>query len=423
MGILQYLKGILPKQKDKIAQYAAWQSNSQPLFNCYGKDVYLCDMVNNAISRIAEEMGKIEIRSVLEKGDQVRLLNDDITRVFRFRPNPLQTTKDYLECVEWLRRKNGIAFVYPCYEIVKSATGQTFKRYTAFYPLNPQNYAIGTDATGQIWQVELQFADGYKTTLPYSELLAFKWRRGTNTIVGGGDDNGNMSSKDLLQTVSAIGKIIDGMPKAIEASMQMRGVLTATTLKDADHLKKIRDELEERFMTSKLGITATDIVGNFVPFNFNPVNISKEVLEFLKSVVCERYGVSIAILSGNYTGDEHAAFYQTAIEPNVLELQQVMTSGLFTQREIDVGHVVKGYYNKVAYMSTKDKLELADLATKTRLMTLNQIADMFGAPPWEDGNVRIQSLNYVEESIANQYQLQNKKADRKKEDGDEGNEP
>lgn len=67
-------------------------------------------------------------------------------------------------------------------------------------------------------------------------------------------------------------------------------------------------------------------------------------------------------------------------------------------------------------MATADKQLLADLATKTRLLTLNQINDMFGLEPFEGGDVRLQSLNYVDSSIANNYQMQNKS--KQKEDDD-----
>jgi hypothetical protein len=117
--------------------------------------------------------------------------------------------------------------------------------------------------------------------------------------------------------------------------------------------------------------------------------------------------VSTAILSGDFTGPQHDAFYQTTIEDFIVQFEQAFTACLFTAREQDVGHRIKAYYSKVNYYSTSDKLQLADLATKTRLLTLNQINDMFGVEPFEGGNIRLASLNYIDASIANQYQLLN----------------
>ena len=40
-------------------------------------------------------------------------------------------------------------------------------------------------------------------------------------------------------------------------------------------------------------------------------------------------------------------------------------------------------------MSTKDKMDLANIAKETGIMTLNQINEMFGMEPWVKGNRKI----------------------------------
>ena len=392
-----------------------WMTNSQPIFTSFGKDIYLSDFVNNAIDRVASEIAKIEIKSIVQRKDLLQIQNDDITRLFRFKPNPLQTTSDFLANVEWLRRKNCNAFIYPQYELITLPDGRQFKRYLAFYPLKPSAVYIGENE-GEVWEIRMDFEDGSSYTLRYSDLIHMKWRRGTNTVVGGGDDFGQTNDYDIIRTIDALDKTIQGLPKSIEASLQIKGVYHAKTLADAKKLDLTRNEFENHIKTSKSGMIATDLGGEFTPVNIKVAEIPKEALSFLKAVIQERYGVSAAILSGDYKGEQHSAFYQTAIEDFIIQLEQAMTACLFTLREQDVGHRIKCYYDKVRYMDTKDKMELADLATKTRLMTLNQINEMFGMEPFEGGNIRLQSLNYAEESIVNEYQLKNKK---KEGEGDE----
>ena len=104
--------------------YASWMADGQPIFTSFGKDIYLSDFVNNAIDRIASEISKIDIKSIVEKGDYLQIQNDEITRLFKFKPNPLQTTSDFLSNVEWLRRKNRNAFIYPQYEIIRLKDGR-----------------------------------------------------------------------------------------------------------------------------------------------------------------------------------------------------------------------------------------------------------------------------------------------------------
>lgn len=399
MAVLQYLKNIF---KGKESKYYAWLANAEPIFTSFGRDIYLSDFVNNAIDRVASEISKIEIKSVVERGEKIAIQNDDITRLFRCKPNPLQTTSDFLANVEWLRRKFCNAFIYPQYEIIE-VNGRAFKRYLAFYPLKPSNIYIGIN-NGNVWEVKMDFEDGSSFILPYSELIHLKWRRGANTVVGGGDDYGQVNDISIYRTIDALDKTIQGLPKSIEASLQIKGVYHAKTLAEADKLQKIRDEFESHIYASKSGMIATDLGGEFTPVNINAPDIPDSALKFLKAVIQERYGISAAILSGDYSGEQHSAFYQTAIEDFIIQFEQAMTGCLFTERELDVGHKIKCYYSKVNYMSTKDKIQIASIAKETGIMTLNQINAMFGIEPFEDGNRRLQSLNYVNMKDVDEYQ-------------------
>lgn len=419
MGLFDYLKRIFPAVRER--RYRAWAAGTTPLFSPYGNDVYLSDFVNNAIDRVASEISKINVVSVVTSGSAVYPQRDDITRLFRFRPNPLQTTSDFLSNVEWLRRKRRNAFIYPQFEEVVGLGGRTFRRYLAFYPLNPSMVRIGVAETGEVWEVEFTFEDGAVYTLPYADLIHLRWRRGVNTVLGGGDDYGMANDRDLLRVVDALDKTIQGLPKSIEASLQISGVYTAKTVADAARLSTMRSELDSHISKSPYGIIATDLAGEFVPVNIKAADIPADALNFLKTVIRERYGVSEAILSGDYSGEQHSAFYQTAIEDFINQFEQAASSALFSLREQDVGHRIKCYYSKVAYMNTADKLALAGLAKETGIMTLNQINEMFGAEPFEGGNRRVQSLNFMNVELVDDYQISMAGAERpQKEEKNDG---
>lgn len=400
MGVLSHFKNIF---KGKESQYNAWMTNSAPIFTSFGKNIYLSDFVNNAIDRVASEISKIELKSIVQNSDTLQIQNDDITRLFRFKPNPLQTTGDFFASVEWLRRKYCNAFIYPQYVIITLPDGRQFRRYTAFYPLNPQAVYIGVN-DGQAWEIRMDFEDGSSYTLPYEDLIHMRWRRGANTIIGGGDDYGAVNDYDVIRTIDALDKTIQGLPKSIEASLQIKGVYSAKTVADQAKMGKIRDDFESHITVSKSGMIATDLGGEFTPVRISAPEISDTALKFLKSVIQERYGVSAAVLSGDYTGEQHSAFYQTAIEDFIVQFEQAMTACVFTPREQDVGHRIKCYYSKVNYMATADKMNLAGLAKETGIMTLNQINEMFGIEPFEGGDRRLQSLNYVNIKDIDAYQ-------------------
>ena len=88
--ILNYLKNVFSnhKQRQINKTIASILNDGRAIFSQFGEDVYLSDFVNNCIDRIATEVSKIDIVSVVQKPGSIRRQNDDITRLFRFKPNP-----------------------------------------------------------------------------------------------------------------------------------------------------------------------------------------------------------------------------------------------------------------------------------------------------------------------------------------------
>ncbi|MEG3040888.1 MAG: phage portal protein [Clostridium sp.] len=403
MGIKNYFKNVF---KSNLYRQA-WSvlNDGTSIFSAFGEDVYLSDFVNNCIDRIATEISKTEIVSVLEKDNSVIRLNDDITRLFRFKPNELQTTKDFLSTCEWLRRKDCNCFIYPKYINIIAQNGITYRKYTGFYPLNPIKIELGVNE-GDILEIKFYWKDGSYDILPYSDLIHLKWRRGKNTLTGGGNDFGNPDTTDLLKSVKILDKVIQGLPIGIEASTKIVGLFHSKSLVGNTKLQAEREDFEKHIFDSKSGIMATDLSGEFTPMNLKPTQIDPNTLKFVKSIIRERYGIADCIMEGDYDGEQHSAFYQNCIEDFLIEFEQAMTSCTFSQREQDVGHRIKGYYSKISYLSANDKINIANIATNVGNMTLNQINEMFGMQPFEGGDRRVQSLNYVNVDIADKYQLE-----------------
>ena len=418
--IWNYLQNLMEKYRGRQQSRMLTEvmTDSRAIFTSFGNNIYMSDFVNNCIDRIATEISKVEVMSVVVTGSSILRQNDDISRLFRFRPNPLQTTKDFLSCCEWLRRKNCNCFIYPVWEMVKDARGRKYRRYKAFYPLNPQHAELGHFEDGR-WAIRFVWRDGTEDTLPYDSVVHLRWRRGTSTLMGGGDDNGQVDDRNTMRSLRVLDEVMQGLPAAIKAGLQLNGILTTKTLADQVKLQKEAGDFESRITMSKSGIVAVDLAGDFTPINKKITVVPKEILQFLKDIIRERYGISDAIMSGDYNGDQHSAFYQSCIEDFIVEFEQAMSSRLFTPRERDVGHRIKGYYSKVEYFSAKDKAELATLATSTGLMTLNQVAELYGLPPFEGGDRRIQSLNYANTDIVDQYQVKNAMGKEKPKDGEE----
>lgn len=405
--IISFIKNLMAKFRESKERRILTEvlSDSRSVFTSFGNNIYASDFVASCIDRIATEISKIEVVSVIAKDNTITRLNDDISRLFRDGVNELQTAKDFLACCEWLRRKDKNCFIYPQYEIITGKGGQEYRRYTAFYPLAPVSVELGHFESGD-WAIKFYWRDGTSDILPYDQIVHLRWRRGTSTIIGGGNDYGASDDTDTLKALQNLDEIIQGLPKMIASSLSLQGVLSVKTVLDRQSLIDAGSTFEDRIKQSKTGIVAVGLDGDFTPIHNPMPTIPDSVLKFLKDIIRERYGVSDAILSGDFDGKQHAAFYQTCVEDFLVEFEQAFTSKLFNQKERDVGHRIKCYYSRVSYMDATEKRELAKIAFESGLMTINEVRELYGLPPLnEGGDRRLQSLNFVETNLVDKYQI------------------
>ena len=368
------------------------------------ENIYESDAINNPIDRIATEVSKARVRSIVEKEGEVKFQDDDISRLFAYHPNPLQTTSDFLNALVWMRAKYANVFVYPQFTWITDKLGQKHKRFEAFWILKPIEFEVGTDESGNVWQIKFILTTGEEYILNYSDVIHLKWRRGTNLFRGGGNDFGYPETNDVTKSVNALNSTIEGLPKAITSSLQVKGVYNVKSLLERARMDEQRDNFEKHILDSNMGMIVTDLGGDFTPVNMQSPTIPEGLTKFMKESVTQRFGVSEEILNGDYTADQYDAFFKLCVEPFMTDFEQEMTEKCFTKREKEIGHKIRGYYNTLRYMSVNQKQEMSKIAFNTALMDINGVLDMFGLDPIEGGDRRLQSLNYVNAQNVDQYQ-------------------
>lgn len=368
------------------------------------ENIYESDAVNNPIDKIATEVSKVKLRSIVEKADKIAIQDDDISRLFAHHPNPLQTTADFMNALVWMRAKYANTFVYPQFTWVTDKLEQRHKKFTAFWILKPIDFEVGTDESGNVWEIKFILTTGEEYILPYEDIIHLKWRRGTNLFKGGGDDFGFPNTSDLTKSVNALNATIEGLPKAVLSSLQIKGVYNVKSLLERARMDEQRENFEKHILDSKMGMVVTDLGGDFTPVNMQSPVIPEGLTKFMKEGINQRFGVSEAILSGDYTADQYDAFFKSCVEPFMNDFEQEMTAKCFTKREKEVGHRIRGYFNTLRYMSVDQKQEMAKIVFNTALMDINGVLDMFGLDPIEGGDRRLQSLNYVNSNMVDQYQ-------------------
>jgi HK97 family phage portal protein len=398
------LKNLFSSKNNKNMQYAKMLNGYSPIFSQFGNDVYASDVVQTCIDIIATECSKLMPKHIRTDNNGMQtVVNGSLNRLFKFAPNELMTTKDFIEKIIWLLYLNYNAFIYPTYDIVVDSKGAVRKDYTGFYPLNPTSVTFLQDETGTMF-VKLQFSSGYDYTLPYSDIIHLRKKFSVNEIMGGGL-NGQPDNAAILKVLNINDTVLQGLDKAIKTSFSVRGILKIQTMLDNEKLQEERRRFETAIKNSESGILPMDLKGEYVDLKVDPKIIDKDTMQFLQDKLLNYYGVSIPIYTGDYSDEQYQAFYEKVLEPIVIGLGQAFSKTIFSTRELDVGNEIIFYQKDMMYLSTNAKLNLLKTAGEQGLLTDNQKLAILGYPPIADGDKRTISLNFIDVNLAANYQL------------------
>ena len=403
MALKQAIENLLGWNKAKV--YGQRFVNNQVLFSSFGSDIHVSDVVKTAIHRVAEEVSKCTIKSVIEKQNPHRIEvkpYDDINAVLAARVNPLCGLKDFLYKVAYLTIVNKNCFIYWAYDEVPIEGTDKVRRVTrGFYPI--ENATVKLYYAGDEMRVELtSTGGGIVLDCPYSDVIHIRHTYGANAYFGGGK-TGHGEYKDLLENLQTMRVIHESIPKALEASLSLKGILSMKTVAKADQKTLSRDEFEQHLFDSKYGIVATDYESEFTPININATDIPSNILTFLRDEILAPFGVSIPIWQGKYTDSEYTAFYQTAVEGLLMSIAEAMKITLFTPRQLAYGHTIKYYDKLVQSLSFERRQQIAELTKDDALLSRDERRELLGYEP--DGQPTRVSLNYIDATIANEYQM------------------
>lgn len=414
------LSSILNRNQNRQLQYAKMLNGFSPIFSQFGQNIYASDVVQMCIDAIATECSKLQPRHIRVDNNGMQITpKSSLNRLFKFSPNELMTTRDFLEKIIWLLYMNYNAFIYPMFELKTDAQGNSFREYIAFYPLNPATVTFLQDTTGRLF-VEMRFVSGDTFTLAYSDIIHLRKKFSVNDIMGGGL-NGQPDNAALLKVLAINDVVLQGLEKAIKTSLSIRGILKINTMVDDEMQKAERKRLEASITSGDSSIIAQDLKGDYIPLNPDVKLIDKDTLEFLQSKILYWYGTPLKILSGAFNDEDYQAWYEKTLEPLLVGLWQAFSKTIFTLRELDFGNQIVFYHRDMMYLSTASKLKLLEVAGAQGLLTDDQKLHILGYPPLPDGagSRRTISLNYVSTEIADQYQLLRAKAPQSNQGGSE----
>lgn len=403
-----WLSNLFKKQTENPTQstYAEVMSGYTPIFSQFGTNIYASDVVQQAINCIVQEIKKLKPEHIRENGNDVIPVASSIQAVLN-NPNPLMTTSDFLEKVTWLLFLNYNAFIIPTYYEWRDKKDGTIKRkYEGLYPIQPSQVDFIEDASDKLY-IKLRFNNNQEFTIKYSDVIHIKYRYSVNQYMGG-NEQGQPDNEALLKTLDINHQLLQGVASAMKSSFAINGVVKYNTMLDEGKTEAALKELEGKLKKSESGFLPLDLKAEYIPIKKELQLVDDKTLKFIDEKILRQFGVSLPILTGDYTKEQYEAFYQKTLEPLIISYSQAFTKVLFTDGELSHHNKIMFYAKELLFMSIDQKLDLIRELSPTGGLFENEKRTMVGMRPLAElVGKRYMSLNWIEANKANEYQTGN----------------
>jgi HK97 family phage portal protein len=263
---------------------------------------------------------------------------------------------------------------------------------TAIYNLSPSSVEFEAGPDGSLW-ARFLFPGGETAILPYSDIIHLRRHFSNSELLGA--DNAPLSP-----LVDAAETLTQATAKAAQNATNIRGVLKFTSLLNPAQLKLEKEQFSQDYLgiSNTGGIAVTDMKADFVPTSTAPYILPHEQVASVNAQICSYLGVSPRIVDGAFSEDEFQSFYEAVLEPLALQM-----SLEFTRK---CGAEVTFTSERLEFSSARTRISLLRELLPFGVVSINEARRLLALPEVEDGDRRLQSLNYVTADKADISQLE-----------------
>lgn len=354
----------------------------------YDGELYNNSQVRSCIDAIARNVAKLSpkhIRYFYENGKQrIEKVDGRVQRLIGKKPNELMNAFSFYYKVISELYLNNNAFIYIARNELNEPIG--------LYPIRANMYKL-LEKDGNIF-IQFSFLNGGKTYVASlkDDVIHLKKFYCKEDILGG-------NNTPITKTMSIKHIINEGIINAIKTTQSIKGILKSqkAMLKPED-IKKMRDTFVNDFMNSDNNIGGLDATMSFEPVNITPTTASDGQITRFDDEILNYFGINQEILQSKYNEEQWNAFYESVIEPIALEMSLEFTNKIFSIGEQYHGNEIVFEANRLQYASNNTKISIIKEAGALGILTINECREIMNLSPIDDGDVRVQSLNYIDKN-------------------------
>lgn len=355
-------------------------------FFVWNNNLFQSDIVRSTIRVKAKAVGKSvakHVRDDVKKGLQVN--PEPYMRFLLEEPNNLMSMQQLLEKMVTQLELNNNAFAL----IARDNMGYPI----GIYPITSSNVEALRNPVGELY-LRFTVKDGKRVTFAYKDVIHLRQDFNENEIFG---DNNFITLQNLMEVVGTIDK---GIVQAIRNSNLIQWLLKYNASLRPEDLKANTKEFIESFLSQEsdiVGAAATDNkfeAQRVEPKSFVP---NAEQMDITTQRIYSYFNINQSIIQASYTEDQWIAFYESAIEPIIVQLSNEFTRKLFTRKERSFGNKVVFESSNLSFASMSTKLQLVQMVDRG-IMSPNEVRAILNYAPVEHGDEYLLRLDTAKQA-------------------------
>ena len=351
----------------------------------WNNDLYRSDIVMSAIRPHVKAIGKTVGKHIFEctnaSGEQDLQVNPEpYIRFLLEEPNPLMTGQKFQEWMDLCQQINNHAFAL----IVRDGNGLP----SALYPINATMATTEYDKSGCLF-IRFHTYKGDVFVFPYSDLIHLR-----GDPVPGSDFWGGSRVDQLLPLMEKIGAIDRGIIAAIKNSAVIRWLLKFTTGRRPEDLQTDAEKFASQFLGADTGcgVAAVDSKADAIQIKPNDYVPNADHTDRTMARFYAAVNTNVKIVTSDFTEDEWNAYYESQVEPDVIQWGNEYTRKLFSRKKRSYGNYFVFESANLATASMATKLALREMVDRGAMLP-NEWRRVFNLAPIPGGDKPIRRLD------------------------------
>ena len=360
--------GEAKKSKDALTRATSFFETLTayaPVFTNWSGAIYESEIVRAAIDARARHISKLKV-------EVNGAANPSLQAKLRLGPNQWQTWSQFLYRTSTILDVNNTAFIVPVFDERMVITG--------IYPILPASCSL-VEYDGEVW-LRYQFSSGQCAAVEFRKCAVLTKHQYKSDFFG--DTN-----YPLHETMQLMHIQNQGIEEGVKNAATFRFMAQLNNFASADDLAKER----ERFTKENLSTESSS--GGFLLFpntykdikqiDVKPYAVDAAQMEQIRENVFNYFGVSADVLQNKAKAEDLEAFFDGAIEPFAIQFSEATTKMLFSERERAQGSYLMANANRLQYMSTAAKVQMAKELGDRGAILIDEIRELFNYAPLPDG--------------------------------------